>query len=89
MVDELFKQMPFMVKLSRDAIKTRHWKEIFTGMGESYEPGLSLIVDDLLGFRLFDHSALISRVNCVVGSILGEVLVTIVFVFKGLPRCSV
>jgi len=62
-VEELAREMPLFKKLAHPALKTRHWKEIFAGMGESYEPSWTLLVDDLLSLDLLQHIQLINKVS--------------------------
>lgn len=40
----------------------RHWKTIFLGMGEQFDPEHEFIVDELLSYNLGAHSRLINTV---------------------------
>ncbi|XP_013418883.1 dynein heavy chain domain-containing protein 1-like [Lingula anatina] len=58
-----FKQdLPLLHKLASDALKPRHWKEIFVGIGEEYEPGWNVTVAELLDLNLGEHSLLINTI---------------------------
>ncbi|XP_077979356.1 dynein heavy chain domain-containing protein 1-like [Glandiceps talaboti] len=58
-----FKQdLPLLQKLSSDSLKARHWKSLFVGLGQLYQPGFSYTVADLLSFNLSEHSLLINTV---------------------------
>ncbi|KAK6166840.1 hypothetical protein SNE40_023452 [Patella caerulea] len=56
------KDLPLLHKLSNDALKERHWKAIFLGMNEPYDPLQPLTVDDLLTCNLSEHADLIHRI---------------------------
>ncbi|XP_064648692.1 dynein axonemal heavy chain 6-like isoform X2 [Lineus longissimus] len=55
-------ELPLLYKLSSDALKERHWKTIFIGMGEQYDPHWKFTVEDLLSYNLGQHSLLINTV---------------------------
>nr|XP_039270899.1 dynein heavy chain domain-containing protein 1-like isoform X1 [Styela clava] len=55
-------ELPLLQIMSDEAIKSRHWKQIFTGMGESFEPGWAFTVNDLLSYKLSEHTNLINQV---------------------------
>nr|XP_006818816.1 PREDICTED: uncharacterized protein LOC100376274 [Saccoglossus kowalevskii] len=58
-----FKQdLPLLQKLASDSLKPRHWKALFVGMGQIYQPGYAYTVADLLSFNLNEHSMLINTI---------------------------
>ncbi|ESP00380.1 hypothetical protein LOTGIDRAFT_173233 [Lottia gigantea] len=59
---EFKKSLPLLYKLSNVALKERHWKVIFLGMNEPYDPSHSLTVDDLIVCNLTEHAELINSV---------------------------
>ncbi|XP_076800448.1 dynein heavy chain domain-containing protein 1-like [Clavelina lepadiformis] len=61
-LDKFLQELPLLHRLSRDAMKTRHWKEIFTGMGQSYEQGWAFTVEELLTYKPSSHADLINQV---------------------------
>ncbi|XP_062587861.1 dynein heavy chain domain-containing protein 1-like, partial [Saccostrea cucullata] len=59
---EFKKDLPILHKLANDALKERHWKAIFVGMNEPYDPNRQFTVSDLLAYDLEQHSELIHQV---------------------------
>nr|XP_018667303.2 dynein heavy chain domain-containing protein 1-like [Ciona intestinalis] len=61
-VTNLSKELPLLSRLSSDAMKTRHWREVFTGMGESFQSSASFTVDDIITYKPSDHSDIINKI---------------------------
>uniref|UniRef100_A0A8W8M9M4 AAA+ ATPase domain-containing protein n=1 Tax=Magallana gigas TaxID=29159 RepID=A0A8W8M9M4_MAGGI len=59
---EFKKDLPILHKLANDALKERHWKAIFVGMNEPFDPNREFTVSDLLAYDLEQHSELIHQV---------------------------
>ncbi|XP_078321878.1 dynein heavy chain domain-containing protein 1-like isoform X7 [Crassostrea virginica] len=59
---EFKKDLPILHKLANDALKERHWKAIFVGMNEPFDPNREFTVSDLLAYDLEQHSDLIHQV---------------------------
>ncbi|XP_041479286.1 dynein heavy chain domain-containing protein 1-like isoform X6 [Lytechinus variegatus] len=58
-----FKQdLPLLLKLSSDCLKSRHWKSLFLALGQVYEPGRQYYVRELLSYNLSEHSLQISTI---------------------------
>ncbi|XP_066302844.1 dynein heavy chain domain-containing protein 1-like [Branchiostoma lanceolatum] len=59
-----FKQnLPLLAKLGSDALKHRHWKQLYVGMGKDpNEIGWSMSVGDLIDLDLPKHSQLINQI---------------------------
>jgi len=58
--------LPLLQKLSNEAMKPRHWREVFTGMGESYEAGWTFTVEEILAYRPSLYADIIAKVPSVV-----------------------
>ncbi|KAJ8313858.1 hypothetical protein KUTeg_008419 [Tegillarca granosa] len=61
-LQEFKKDLPVLHKLANDALKERHWKAIFVGMNESFDPDKFYTVADLLAYDLDGHSHLIHTI---------------------------
>ncbi|XP_056008158.1 dynein heavy chain domain-containing protein 1-like [Ostrea edulis] len=59
---EFKKDLPILHKLANDALKERHWKAIFVGMNEPFDPNREFTVSDLLAYDLEQHNELIHQV---------------------------
>ncbi|XP_072179432.1 dynein heavy chain domain-containing protein 1-like [Diadema setosum] len=58
-----FKQdLPLLLKLSSDCLKSRHWKALFLALGQNYEPGRQYYVHELLSYDLSEHSLQINTI---------------------------
>ena len=55
MLVDFKKILPLLHKLSNDALKDRHWRTIFLGMGEQYDPSHEFTVNELLAYDLSAH----------------------------------
>ncbi|XP_052798483.1 dynein heavy chain domain-containing protein 1-like isoform X5 [Mya arenaria] len=62
MLQDFKKDLPVLHKLANDALKERHWKAIFVGMNESYDPKKQFTVSDLLTYDLKDHEQLVNQI---------------------------
>ncbi|XP_048242736.1 dynein heavy chain domain-containing protein 1-like [Haliotis rufescens] len=61
-LQEFKKDLPLLHRLSNEALKERHWKAIFLGMNEPYDPTQQFLVSDLLSYSLVEHADLIQSV---------------------------
>ncbi|KAL3832089.1 hypothetical protein ACJMK2_023767 [Sinanodonta woodiana] len=61
-LQEFKKDLPILHKLANDALKERHWKAIFVGMNEAYDPKKQFTVADLLTYDLEEHAQLIHSI---------------------------
>lgn len=58
-----FKQdLPLLQTLAADALKAKHWKAIFVGMGENYDGSWQPTVAELLSYNLGKHAILIGNI---------------------------
>ncbi|XP_060599368.1 dynein heavy chain domain-containing protein 1-like [Ruditapes philippinarum] len=61
-LQEFKKDLPVLHKLANDALKERHWRAIFVGMNESYDPKKQFTVADLLTYDLEEHAQLVHQI---------------------------
>ncbi|XP_073235787.1 dynein heavy chain domain-containing protein 1-like [Porites lutea] len=61
-LEEFAQDLPLLLQLSSDALKSRHWRALFIGMGQDYDPTWDFTVADLLSFHLGRYKDLISAI---------------------------
>ncbi|XP_019630284.1 PREDICTED: dynein heavy chain domain-containing protein 1-like [Branchiostoma belcheri] len=63
MMQDFKQNLPLLAKLGSDALKHRHWKQLYVGMGKDpSEMGWSMTVGDLIDLDLPKYSQLINQI---------------------------
>ncbi|XP_028405416.1 dynein heavy chain domain-containing protein 1-like isoform X2 [Dendronephthya gigantea] len=61
-MESFMKDFPLLQLLFNDALKPRHWKALFVGMGQQYDPTWQFTIADLYSFKLGLHKELINSI---------------------------